>query len=265
MRNARLAAVAVLPALLLAAACSSGSSSDKHGGSDSSPSASSVLSGKVPLSVAQLSKALVTDTDVPGWVIQVGQTNDGTATTPPAQANPDDPGAQSDSSAGAVLTADKPACQPLADITSTKPKIHRMASVGAAFAKTSATSTATPAEINQMLIASHAPGDAQKVMDAVQTALADCKSFNAMDGTGTKTPFSIGKGPAVKVGDASVAYVMNDTADKKTGAALVTVVRTGDTITSYISVKSAGGIGALPLAVAQKEDQKLKAALATRK
>jgi hypothetical protein len=164
-----------------------------------------------------------------------------------------------------VLTADKPACQPLADITSTQPKIHRMATVGAAFAKTSATSTATPAEINQMLIASQAPGDAQKVMDSVKTALAGCTSFNAKDGTGQKTPFSIGKGPAVKVGDASMAYIMTDTADKKTGSALVTVVRTGDTITSYISVKSAGGIGALPLAVAQKEDQKLRAALAKRK
>ena len=98
-----------------------------------------------------------------------------------------------------------------------------------------------------MLIASHAPGDAQKVIDSVKTALAGCTAFNATDSTGTKTPFSIGKGPAVKIGDESVAYLMTDTADKKTGAALVTVVRTGDTVTSYLSVKSSGGAGPLPL------------------
>ena len=263
MRTARLAALAVLPTLLLAAACS-GNSSDHNGKNDASPSASSTLSGHAPLSVAQLSKALVTDTDVPGWVVQMGQTDNGAQTTAPSQFDPDDNSAQSDSGQS-VLLADKADCQPLADVTSTKPKIHRMATIGAAFARTSAKSTATPAVINQMLIASHAPGDAQKVMAAIKGALGTCTSFVGKDGAGTSTPFSITKGPAVGVGDESVAYVMTDTADKKTGAALVTVVRTGDTVTSYISVKSKGGVGQVPLVVARKEDQKLRGALALRK
>ncbi|SHL98340.1 sensor domain-containing protein [Actinacidiphila paucisporea] len=233
-------AAAALPALLLAAACSSSSDSTK--GPDGT---STILSGKAPLTTAQLSKALVTDSDVPGWTIQPSQT--------------------ADSSDTSRLTADKPVCQPLADITSSNPRIHRMAFVGAAFAKTTATSGATPEVINQMLVASHAPGDAKKVIESVKTALAGCTGFTATDSTGTKTPFTVSKGPAVPTGDESVSYQMNDAADKKTGAALVAVVQTGDTVTAYVSVKSSGGAGPLPIDVVRKQSEKLKAALAARK
>ncbi|MFG1809154.1 sensor domain-containing protein [Streptomyces sp. NPDC049040] len=233
-------AAAALPALLLAAACSSSSDSTK----DPDGSAT-VLSGKAPLTTEQLSKALVTDSDVPGWTVQPSQT--------------------ADSSDTSRLTADKPVCQPLADITSSNPTIHRMAFIGAAFAKTTATGGTTPDVINQMLVASHAPGDAKKVIESVKTALAGCTGFTATDNTGEKTPFTISKGPAVPTGDDSVAYVMNDAADKKTGAALVAVVQTGDTVTAYLSVKSAGGAGPLPIDVARKQSDKLKAALAARK
>ncbi|WP_327290799.1 sensor domain-containing protein [Streptomyces sp. NBC_01198] len=236
-------AAAALPALLLAAACSS--SSDAPDSTKAPDGTATVLSGKAPLTTAQLSKALVTDSDVPGWTIQPSQT--------------------ADSSDTSTLTADKPACQPLADITSSNPTIHRMAFIGAAFAKTTATTSATPDVINQMLVASHAPGDAKKVIDSVRTALAGCTSFTATDSTGTKTPFTISKGPAVPTGDASVSYLMTDTADKKTGAALVAVVQTGDTVTAYLSVKSSGGAGPLPIDVARKQSEKLKAALAARK
>ncbi|WP_329182536.1 MULTISPECIES: sensor domain-containing protein [unclassified Streptomyces] len=233
-------AAAALPALLLAAACSSSTDSTKD--ADGPPT---VLAGKAPLTTEQLSKALVTDSDVPGWTVQPSQT--------------------ADSSDTSRLTADKPVCQPLADITSSNPTIHRMAFIGAAFAKTTATSGATPEVINQMLVASHAPGDAKKVIASVKTALAGCTGFTATDSTGTKTPFTISKGPAVPTGDESVAYVMNDAADKKTGAALVAVVQTGDTVTAYLSVKSSGGAGPLPIEVARKQSDKLKAALAARK
>jgi hypothetical protein len=113
-----------------------------------------------------------------------------------------------------------------------------------------------------MLVASHKPGDAQKVIDSVKTALKTCTTFSTTDSSGTKTPFSVTKGPAVPTGDAAVSYVMTDTSDATTGAALVTVVQTGDTITAYLSVKSAGGMGDLPIDVARKQNDKLKAALA---
>ncbi|WP_405582436.1 sensor domain-containing protein [Streptomyces sp. NBC_01190] len=256
MRKTRIAVatVAVLPALLLAAGCSSGSSgsskasksANADGGSTTRPPSSSTASsapnGKAPLTKAQLTSALVTDADVPGWTVQVSQTD------------------TQDSQDDSTLTTDKPQCQPLADITSSKPKIHRMAFVGAAFAKTPAAGQTTPAEIDQMLVASHAPGDAQKVIDSVKQALGTCTTFNAVDNTGTKTPFAITKGPAVATGDASASYVMTDTADKKSGAARVSVVKTGDTITAYLSVKSAGGAGELPLNVAREQNDKLRAA-----
>jgi hypothetical protein len=261
--TAATAVLAVLPALLLAAGCSAGSSGTDGGEHRADASPTSVYAGKAPLTVAQLSRSLVTDDDVPGWVVEMTSTNDGAATTAPAEGfDPDDLGAQDDTSGASVLVADKPDCQPLADVTSTEPAVHRMASVAATFAKATPTAGATPDEVDQMLIASHAPGDAQKVMTAVRSALATCTGFDGRDGTGARTPFRITRGPAVKVGDESVAYLMTDTADKKTGAALVTVVRTGDTVTSYLSTKAEGGAGQVPLEVARKQDQKLRAALA---
>ncbi|CAG6399386.1 sensor domain-containing protein [Streptomyces cocklensis] len=235
-------AAAALPALLLAAACSSADSKDSPKVPDGT---ANILSGKAPLTTDQLSRALVTDSDLPGWTVQPSQT--------------------ADSSDTSTLTADKAVCQPLADVTSSSPKIHRMAFVGAAFAKTTKTSGATPDVINQMLVASHAPGDAKKVIESVKTALAGCTGFTATDSSGTKTPFTVSKGPAVPTGDESVSYVMNDSADKKTGAALVAVVQTGDTVTAYVSVKSSGGAGPLPIDVARKQSEKLKTALAARK
>ncbi|MFI0719032.1 sensor domain-containing protein [Streptomyces sp. NPDC021224] len=241
MHTTRLRLVAAaLPALLLAAACSSGDGSPEP--DSKSPN---VLSGKAPLTTDQLSKALITDSDLPGWTVQPSQTADTSDTS--------------------TLTADKPACQPLADVTSSNPKIHRMAFVGAAFAKTTAKTGATPEIINQMLVASHAPGDAEKVMAELKTALAGCTGFTATDSSGAKTPFTVSKGPAVPVGDKAVSWIMNDTADKKAGAALLSVVQTGDTVTMYVSVKSAGGAGPLPVDVERKQDEKLKQALAARK
>jgi hypothetical protein len=242
MRRNRLripaAAALLLPPLLLASACSS--SSGHTDGSGGTPSTGSVLSGKAPLSTAQLSGALVTAKDVPGWVFQpapTGQTPD-----------------------TATLTADRPQCQPLADVTSSNPRIHRMAFVGAAFARS--TGKAKPDAINQMLVASQAPGDARKVMNGVRNALAACTSFTATDNNGTRTPFKVTRGPAVTAGDAAVSYVMTEAAGKKSGAALVTVVQTGDTVTAYLSVKASGGAGDVPLEVARKQDAKLRTVLA---
>lgn len=249
MRKTRLRlAAAVLPALLLTAACSGSSdSSDKAAKADkadkggkSTASATAKGGSQVPLTKAQLTSALIQTADVPGYTVQVSQTDDSADTS--------------------TLTADKPDCQPLADITSSKPTIPRKAFVGAAFAKTVA--SGNPDVINQMLLASHAPGDAQKVIASVKSALGTCKSFTTTDNTGKKTPFSITKSPDVSLGDQSAAYVMADTADKATGAARVTVVQTGDTITAYLSVKSAGGAADLPVDIARKQNDKLKAVLA---
>lgn len=276
MRKSLMAASAVLPALLLASACSTGSphGSDADGRSGASPAAVSTLAGHAPLTEQQLTKALVTDADVPGWVVQQSSASDGVQTTAPEEFNPDDLSAQDSDGGRSVLHADKPQCQPIADVASTRPAVHRMASVGATFAPAAAAGSkptggsgavSAPQTMNQMLIASHAPGDAQRVMTALQTAVKTCTAFTGTGGDGTRTPFTVTPGPAVAVGDESITYVMTDTSDKKTGAALVTVVRTGDTITSYLSTRTKGGAGDVPLAVARKQDAKLRTALAARK
>jgi|GEM_PF-6918280 hypothetical protein len=265
MRDVRTSAVPFLlvPVLLLAAsACSSGSGRDARPDGPASPS--SVFAGKAPLTLAQLTRALVTDDDVPGWVVQPTDSDDGVETTAPEEFDPDDLLAQDDSTGQAALIADKAACQPIADVVGSQPRIHRMASVGATFAPTSAAS-GVPEEVDRMTIASHAPGDAQRVMTALKGALARCTSFTGSDGAGGRVPFTVTRAQTVAVGDEAVSYVMDDTSDKKTGAALVTVVRTGDTVTSYLSTRASGGAGTVPLEIARKEDQKLRKALAGRK
>jgi hypothetical protein len=259
------AAACALPVLLLTAACSGGPTDADGTSGGASPSAAAMLAGHAPLTVQQLTRALVTDADLPGWVVQQSSEDDGVQTTAPEAFNPDDLMAQGDGGDGqSVMHADRPQCQPLADIASTEPAIHRMASVGATFAQ-QVKGGGAPDTVNQMLIASHAPGDAQKVMDGVLSALGSCASFTGIDGTGQRIPFTVAKGPAIAVGDASVTYLMTDRSDKKTGAAQVTVVRTGDTITSYLSTRPEGGAGPVPLAVAREQSAKLKAALAARK
>jgi hypothetical protein len=277
------AVAAVLPVLLLAAACSGGSSG-ADGTSHASPSAVSSLAGHAPLTVQQLTRALVTDADVPGWVVQQTSDDDGVQTTAPSQFDPDAMMGMADSNGQNVLQSDRPECQPLADVASARPKIHRMASVGATFAQETAATAAKggtaaggpaakggaagaagPAVVNQMLIASHAPGDAQRVMAAIRTALRTCTAFNGEDGQGTRTPFSITPGASPRIGDEAVAYLMTDTSDKKTGTAQVTVVRTGDTVTSYLSTKAGGGAGPVPVTIARKQSAKLAALLTRRK
>lgn len=240
------AAAAVLPVLALATACSGddGGKSDgkKKDGTTTAPVTSPTTAAKPPLTAAQLRAALVKDADVPGYKVEASKDE---------AMSPDD-----------AMTADKPECQPLADPPSTRPKIPRTAFVGASVGKMDAANLPAGIQLNQLLLASHAPGDAAKMVAGIRQALEKCTAFTATDGTGKKTPFAIRKGPEVTVGDEAVSYVMSDTSDKEGGTALVTVVRTGDSSVTYLSVKGAGGAGDVPLDIARKQDARLKAAAA---
>ncbi|MCZ4125205.1 sensor domain-containing protein [Streptomyces sp. H39-S7] len=241
-------AAAVLPVLALAAACSGDDGGDGDGkGKDgattapaTSAAASSTGAAKAPLTAAQLRAALVKDADVPGYKIEASKNE---------AMSPDD-----------AMTTDKPECQPLADPPSTKPKYARKAFVGASVAKADPANLPASVELTQMLLSSHAPGEAAKMVADIRQALDKCTAFTSTDGTGKKTPFSIKKGPAVTAGDEAVAYVMADASDKEGGTALVTVVRTGEATVTYLSVKGSGQAGDPPLVVARKQDTKLKAA-----
>lgn len=245
------AAALLLPALLLAAACTSGGGARAAGsaadgpnpgttGAATSPApggASATRGNDGALTRTQLAAALVTTKDVPGWVIESARTDE--------------------SPRNAGLTTDRSQCQPLTDVTSVRPHIHRVAVVGAAFAHSAG--AARVDTVNQMLVSSHAPGDAAKVIASVQDALATCRSFTAVDPHGTRTPFTVGTGAAPAAGDQAVSYVLTERAGTR-GAARVTVVRTGNTVTAYLSVTSAGRAGEAPGDVIRAQDAKLRAA-----
>ncbi|MDF9813624.1 sensor domain-containing protein [Streptomyces sp. SPB162] len=236
-------AAAVLPVLALAGACSGadgGSDGGKGKDGATTPAASPTGAAKAPLTAAQLRTALVKDAELPGYKIEASKSEA--------------------MSAADAMTTDKPECQPLADPPSTKPKYARKAFVGASVAQADPRNLASTLQLTQMLLASHAPGDAAKMVADIRQALEKCTAFTATDGAGKKTSFAIKKGPAVTLGDEAVTYVMTDTGDKEGGTALVTVVRTGEASATYLSVKGTGQAGDPPLTVVHKQDAKLRAA-----
>jgi hypothetical protein len=186
-----------------------------------------------------LKSALITTADVPGYVVTKSGQADAMTTAD-------------------ALTTDKGACQPLADPVSAKPKYPRTAQAAATFSRQNALTGG--GEVTFLLLAAHAPGDAGRIMADLAQAVKTCGAFKGTDGNGKSASFTVRAAKAVDAGDDSVAYVLTDTGDKKSGSATVTVVRSGGCIETYLTARTGGGAGTLPVAVARKQDEKVKAA-----
>ncbi|MFJ5217894.1 hypothetical protein ACIP98_24630 [Streptomyces sp. NPDC088354] len=181
--------------------------------------------------------ALVINADVPGYVVT------GTAGT----------GAMSPHQ---VLTAGRAECRPLSDPVSARPAHRRTAYASTTF--TSKEAAGGSGELDMLLLSAHAPGDARKIMGGLASALRKCRTFEATDGGGRATAFAVRPAEAPTAGDDAVAYVLTDTAAPSDGAATVTVVRTGGSTATYVTVQLSGGTGGPPAAVVRTQDAKLR-------
>ncbi|MFF3250544.1 hypothetical protein ACFYWP_05985 [Actinacidiphila glaucinigra] len=211
--------------------------SDRRAGNGRDSAGASTAEAQQALTGARLRAALITSADVPGYVVAGG------AGAPGA------PGPE------ASLTADRPACRPLSDPVSSRPARPRGALVTAAV--TTRGALGGDGELNLLLLSAHRNGEAAEVVGGITAALEECRSFGATDGEGGTRHFAVRPAKAPAAGDEAAAYVMTDTGDTARGTATVTVVRTGSSTATYVTVKPSGDPGGPPLAVVRAQHAKL--------
>ncbi|MBY8876839.1 sensor domain-containing protein [Actinacidiphila acidipaludis] len=202
-------AAALLPALALTAACGG----DGKSGKDQPKNVRA--SGAV--STANLTQALLTSKDVPH--VQVL------------------PAGSKGQLLGGPQTADRPACQPVADQWSSQPKHPRQVYVGAMITDTAA-SDKNAKTISLTVVASYTAGEAKAVLDDLTTSLKTCTSFSSTR-NGVSTTFAVKPVPATTTyGDQQASYTIGDTRKGQAGTVLVTVIRVGDTTAAYETLRA---------------------------
>ncbi|MEU1543901.1 hypothetical protein ABZ461_38620 [Actinacidiphila glaucinigra] len=210
--------------------------SDRRAGNGRDSAGASTAKAQQALTGARLRGALITSADVPGYVVAGGA------------------GAPGASGPEAALTADRPACRPLSDPVSSRPARPRGALVTAAVTTRGALGDG---ELNLLLLSAHRNGEAAEVVGGITAALEECRSFGATYGEGGTRHFAVRPAKAPAAGDEAAAYVMTDTGDTTRGTATVTVVRTGSSTATYVTVKPSGDPGGPPLAVVRAQHAKL--------
>lgn len=228
--------------LALASGCTDSSAgsdgkSAKHAENGRDSAGASTAEAQQALTGPRLRAALITSADVPGYVVAGGA---GTAVASGPEAS---------------LTADRPACRPLSDPVSSRPARPRGAQVTAAV--TTRGALGGDGELDLLLLSAHPTGEAGEVVGGITAALEKCRSFGATDGEGRTRHFAVRPAKAPAAGDEAAAYVMTDTGDAARGTATVTVVRTGSSTATYVTVKPSGDPGGPPLAVVRAQHAKL--------
>ncbi|CAM5678768.1 hypothetical protein SAVIM338S_07263 [Streptomyces avidinii] len=127
-----------------------------------------------------------------------------------------------------VLTAADPACQPLADLRSDKPKHEPTGTAWAALQLHNGNPAGTVA------LHSFASGEAKSWMSELRASLPVCKDFSASSQRGWSERSTLVALPSVAVGDESVSYSM--TSDQAPGKRpIMTIVRTGGSLAVYLN------------------------------
>lgn len=159
--------------VLLAAGCGG------HAGKETEPSAGSSrksasaqaaapgAKGVRPLTRAQLEQAALKNGDADGWEVSVPKSADGPL-------------------GGQRMTADKAACQPVADALSQTGKFKPVASVE----RTAVAKDRSGLDV-RVRLASYSVTDAEKIMAGLADASSGCKSFTGSSG-GTKDHIQVG-------------------------------------------------------------------------
>lgn len=244
-----LAAAFVVPVLAFTAACSGTDSGDDgkdgkhgknessgagHGGSaDQDPSSEPDTALSAALSERQLKQAALTAADL-GGDYQVSETD----AKEELRADP--------------ATADKPQCQPIADVLSAKPKYERVATVSRNAVRTDTTGKSGALALTYL--ASHRPGEAEKAFAELKRALGDCESFTAKE---KNEKVLVAKARAAQHGDESVAFTFAEAASGQQSM-VIHVVRVGTTLASFAGLDLTGGKPSVPEAIITKQAEKLQ-------
>ncbi|MEU7579781.1 hypothetical protein AB0B50_19500 [Streptomyces sp. NPDC041068] len=150
-----------------------------------------------------------------------------------------------------VVTVDEPACRPIVDVMSVRPRHAREAMVWATLdGKGSSVE-------GSLTLSSHTPDDAEAWMRELKEARAKCTEFRATSKRGWSYGFTVDPLPPVSAGDDSIAYVLTNAEAPDGKGNSVTVVRTGGTFATYLL---AGEPGPVAAEAAEKQHEALRRA-----
>lgn len=237
-----LAAATVVPALAVVAGCGGSAASAARTPTASPSSAAARTSAPAPaparqLTAAQLTAAFVASADDPGPVY-----------------TPDDgPGIR----ATGVSRPDKAGCLPLVEQMNSRPK-HTPTRVYVSQTIVDARTVGAHHDDTEFL-AAYAPGGAAATMKALHSALTSCAAFTAVDNSGDHSALVIARAAAPAIGDDAVAFRAR-AAGAKGDYCLVTVVRTGEVTSTFITRGAGLNAPVLPSDIPVAQDAKLRAA-----
>jgi hypothetical protein len=191
-----------------------------------------------PLTESQLQAALLRTGEVEGYRAQRN----------PRDVLPED----------STVRADRAACAPVTDTVDAAPDRPRTAYAGGLLRAVDAHADDA---VQQVLLASYAPGDAAAWLDALRGALERCDRFTGTTGTGERARLRVapGAGGDARAGDESVRFTLRDAAGRDE-ATVFTVVRTGDNTATFMSIGVTGDPEPVPRAVLLAQHRKLAAA-----
>ncbi|MEV0501705.1 hypothetical protein AB0I84_29480 [Streptomyces spectabilis] len=157
-----------------------------------------------------------------------------------------------------VVTSDKAACRPIADMMSVRPRHPRKAMVWATMKPRDAPAGMTAS--SSLTLSSHELKVAQAWMAELKQALADCSEFTAVSQRGWTHRFSLQPLAPIKAGDDSVSYVLTNALAPDGKGNIMTIVRTGGAFATYLMAPGAGKPVPMSVAVANQQHRKLQAA-----
>jgi hypothetical protein len=231
-----------------------GDGKDSSGGARGSGRGRGSGSGQPTPTRARLASALLRDGDVPGYRAQRTRSQDALA----APHTLDTRGAR---------------CAPVADALGAGPDAGRGRTARAGGAVIKKGGLGAGGAVQQVTLTAYRAGGAARELGRLKSALKSCRSLrsevggktakNLKGAKGVKTvTVRIDPGRAPHVGDDAARFTLRS-GQKGSAPVVVTVIRTGNSTATYLSIGLAGKAVPVPDAVARKQDQKL-AALAER-
>ncbi len=155
-----------------------------------------------------------------------------------------------------ALDSDDPRCSAITDAIDSEPEHARTAYTSGVLLKGA---LGRGAALQQVLLSAYEEGEAAEWLGELKKALKVCDSFTGKAGPGEKTRLRVSPREGAGVGDDSVQFTMRD-AKQQDSPTVFTIVRTGGSTASFMSVSLTGKPQPVEKALVEKQHEKLKAA-----
>ncbi|MFJ2058192.1 hypothetical protein ACIOMM_19885 [Streptomyces sp. NPDC087908] len=156
-----------------------------------------------------------------------------------------------------VVTTNIAACRPIADMMSVRPLHPRKTMVWATMKP-----EGTPADVatGSLILSSHEEQAARTWMAELKRATTECTRFTAVSRVGWTHRFSVRPVPVAKAGDESVSYLLTNALAPEGKGNVMTVVRTGGVLATYLASQGSGEPTSMSTDVANQLHERVRAA-----